>query len=92
MATKLLMAKSPEEAAVSKTASAAFVAGGTEVNRLGSDIAEKAEGFRTLQTSFALPLCAEPAEGGPLKVAVAKDEAFCFYYEDNLDMLPQNHK
>ena len=51
------------------------------------DIAGKAESFRTLQTSFALPLCAEPTEGGPLKVAVAKDEAFCFYYEDNFDLM-----
>ena len=54
MATKLLMAKSPEEAAVSKTASAAFVAGGTEVNRLGSDIAEKAETLISLKKCSGL--------------------------------------
>ena len=51
MATKLLMAKSPEEAIGSKTASAAFLAGGTEVNRLGSDIAEKAD------TLISLKMC-----------------------------------
>ena len=54
MATKLLMAKSPEEAAVSKTASAAFLAGGTEANRLGSDIAEKAETLISLKKCSGL--------------------------------------
>ena len=54
MATKLLMAKSPEEAAVSKTASAAFVAGGTEVNRLGSDIAEKSATLISLKRCSGL--------------------------------------
>ena len=54
MATKLLMAKSPDEAAVSKTASAAFLAGGTEVNRLGSDIAEKAETLISLKKCSGL--------------------------------------
>ena len=54
MATKLLMAKSPEEAAVSRTASAAFLAGGTEVNRLGSDIAEKAETLISLKKCSGL--------------------------------------
>ena len=39
MATQLLMAKSPEEAISAKNASAVFIAGGTEVNRLGSDAA-----------------------------------------------------
>ena len=54
MATKLLMAKSPEEATVSKTASAAFVAGGTEVNRLGSDIAEKSDTLISLKRCSGL--------------------------------------
>ena len=39
MATKLFIAKSPEEAINSKTADTAFLAGGTEVNRLGSTVA-----------------------------------------------------
>ena len=43
MATKFLLAKTPAEALDAKTSSAVFVAGGTEVNRLGSDIAEKAD-------------------------------------------------
>ena len=54
MATKLLMAKSPEEAALSKTESAAFVAGGTEVNRLGSDIAEKSDKLISLKKCSGL--------------------------------------
>ena len=51
MATQLLMAKSPAEAAGSKTASAAFIAGGTEVNRLGSEVPAQAE------TLIALKKC-----------------------------------
>ena len=43
------MAKSPEEAIGSKTASDAFIAGGTEVNRLGSDIAGMADGLISLK-------------------------------------------
>lgn len=38
MATKLIMAKDPQEAMNAKSASAAFLAGGTEVNRLGSPV------------------------------------------------------
>ena len=59
MATKLLMAKSPEEAIASKTASAAFLAGGTEVNRLGSDIAEKADTLISLKKCSGLSDIAE---------------------------------
>ena len=54
MATKLFMAKSPEEAAVSRTATAAFLAGGTEVNRLGSDIAEKSDTLISLKKCSGL--------------------------------------
>lgn len=43
MATQLLMAKSPEEAISFKTAAAAYLAGGTEVNRLGSVAAATAD-------------------------------------------------
>ena len=38
MASKLLMAKSPAEAVSAKNAQAAFLAGGTEVNRLGTSV------------------------------------------------------
>ena len=54
MATQLLMAKSPAEAIGSKTESAAFIAGGTEVNRLGSDIAEKSETLISLKKCSGL--------------------------------------
>lgn len=42
MADRLILAKSPGEASTAKSGTAAFLAGGTEVNRLGSDIAERA--------------------------------------------------
>ena len=54
MANKLIMAKSPAEAIGAKTSSAVFVAGGTEVNRLGSDIAEKAETLISLKKCSGL--------------------------------------
>ena len=49
MANKLLMAKSPEEAIGAKTARDAFLAGGTEVNRLGSEAADKADTLISLK-------------------------------------------
>lgn len=54
MATQLLMAKSPEEAAGYKTASAAFIAGGTEANRLGSKVPEQAETLISLKKCSGL--------------------------------------
>ena len=54
MATKLLLAKDPAEAIGAKTAADAFVAGGTEVNRLGSDIAEKADTLISLKQCSGL--------------------------------------
>ncbi|MBQ6388253.1 MAG: FAD binding domain-containing protein [Mogibacterium sp.] len=48
------MAKSPEEAVNNKTATAAFLAGGTEVNRLGSDIAVKADMLISLKKCSGL--------------------------------------
>ena len=49
MASELIMAKTPREAAAAKKAGAVFIAGGTEANRLGSDIAEKAETLISLR-------------------------------------------
>ena len=43
MARELILAKTAEEAVTAKTGSAVFVAGGTEVNRLGSEKAENAD-------------------------------------------------
>lgn len=54
MADKLIMAKSPAEAVSSKTATAVFVAGGTEVNRLGSELAEKADTLISLKSCAGL--------------------------------------
>lgn len=54
MATQLLMAKTPAEAAGFKTAKAAFLAGGTEVNRLGSDAASGADTLISLKKCTGL--------------------------------------
>ena len=54
MATQLLMAKSPEEAISAKNASAVFIAGGTEVNRLGSDAAAAADTLISLKKCAGL--------------------------------------
>lgn len=54
MATQLLMAKSPEEAIGAKNASAVFIAGGTEVNRLGSDAAAAADTLISLKKCAGL--------------------------------------
>ena len=54
MATQLIMAKSPEEAIGAKNASAVFIAGGTEVNRLGSDAAAAADTLISLKNCAGL--------------------------------------
>ena len=54
MADKLIMANSPDEAVSSKTATAVFLAGGTEVNRLGSELAEKADTLISLKKCAGL--------------------------------------
>ena len=54
MATQLFMAKSPEEAIGAKNASAVFIAGGTEVNRLGSDAAAAADTLISLKKCAGL--------------------------------------
>jgi len=61
MANKLLMAKTPAEAAGAKTLTAAFLAGGTEVNRLGSDIAETADTLISLKKCAGLSGVSEDA-------------------------------
>ena len=50
------MAKSPEEAIGAKNASAVFIAGGTEVNRLGSDAAAAADTLISLKRCAGLNL------------------------------------
>ena len=54
MATDLLLAKSPEEALAAKTTQAVFLAGGTEVNRLGSEAAAEADLLISLKKCGAL--------------------------------------
>ena len=74
MATQLLMAKSPEEAIGAKNASAVFIAGGTEVNRLGSDAAAAAD------TLISLKKCAGlhdiVADGDKIRIDAT------YFYED----------
>ena len=59
---KLLMAKSPEEATGAKSASAVFIAGGTEVNRLGSDAAAAAGTLISLKKCAGLNGIREEAD------------------------------
>lgn len=61
MATQLILAKSPEEAVAAKSTSAVFLAGGTEVNRLGSCAAEGAETLISLKKCGALKQIEEDA-------------------------------
>ena len=63
MATQLLMAKSPAEATGLKTASAVYLAGGTEVNRLGSEVAEKADTLISLKKCSGLDRIEKTDEG-----------------------------
>ena len=62
MATQLLMAKSPEEAIGAKNASAVFIAGGTEVNRLGSDAAAAADTLISLKKCAGLNMIEDDGE------------------------------
>lgn len=54
MAKQLIMAKSPEEAVSCKASADAYLAGGTEVNRLGSDIATNADKLISLKKCSGL--------------------------------------
>lgn len=66
MATKLLMVKSPDEAIAARTETAVFLAGGTEVNRLGSEAAAGAETLISLKKCDGLKGIEE--DGGCVKI------------------------
>ncbi len=51
-------------------------------------LAEIAEGAETLECGYEIRSAGSAVRNGPV-IAVAKDEAFCFYYEDNLLMLQE---
>lgn len=44
---------------------------------------------RKAQDDGSAVSCGQPDTGRPVRLGVARDAAFCFYYEDNLDMLRQ---
>lgn len=70
---------------------------GEEVQRFLSQAADLVEAHIDLEGLFSMacranplpaePLPARPAAAPRVKIAVARDEAFCFYYQDNLDAL-----
>ncbi|MFO7931075.1 MAG: cobyrinate a,c-diamide synthase [Thermodesulfobacteriota bacterium] len=63
------------------------------INALASIVSENIDLDRLIDLLDSVPVkkAASPARPEPsVRVAVAKDAAFCFYYEENLDTLRQN--